>query len=116
MNPSMSVSTLTCGAFVIRCATIDGDRWFAVSDVCKALGIIDKRRGYTRYVRAVDKSNKKMIVFPQPARGRPSAIAVSEAGLDRLLRLRGGFHRQDIIEALMLPQRSHSAKVLEQDR
>lgn len=93
--------TYTIGTATIRCALMDGQRWFPVVDVCKALGIIDKRRGYSRYVRPVKPPHKTMMKFPQPEWGRPSLTVVSETGLNHLLRLRDGDAAAPIRQALL---------------
>ncbi|QSZ59522.1 hypothetical protein BTN45_20350 [Rhizobium sp. ZX09] len=93
--------TYTIANATIRCALIDGQRWFPVADVCKALGIHDKRRGYTRYVRPVKPPHKAVIRFPQPKWGRPSLSVVSEAGLHHLLCLRDGEAAAPIRQALL---------------
>lgn len=81
---SSAFFTYTIGSAAIRCAIINGQRWFPVADVCKALGVIAGRRGHSRFVRAVDNEHKTLLNFYHPAGARPN-LSVTAVGVDFLL-------------------------------
>lgn len=61
----------------VRTTLIDGEPWFVLNDVCKALGIGNPRAVAAR----LDEDEKNTVTLNDGNRGNPNMTAISESGL-----------------------------------
>lgn len=80
----------------LRTIMIDGEPWFVLADVCRALGMADKKGGYGHHAERLDEDEKRLVQRseilehpPAPEGGAPigsvTLLAVSESGMFALI-------------------------------